>query len=226
MRFDADYREDVTLRDGSAVVLRSVRADDKARLRAGFARLSPDARYLRFHGVKTALTDEEVRYLTEVDGVRHLAIGASRAGADGAEEGVGVARFVCLDAEPGVAEAAITVLDEMQGKGLGAALFVRLCAAAAERDVERFRCEVLGSNTGMQELLKRLALASHTTIASGVMTIDVELPGVAHDQPIAEPPRDSGLYGLFRLAARGALRLGEGVAHLIVTEEGSTTPEA
>jgi GNAT superfamily N-acetyltransferase len=226
MHFDAHYREVVALRDGSAVVLRAVRADDKDRLRAGFARLSPDARYLRFHGVKTALTDDELRYLTELDGVTHVALAALRAGGDGAEEGVGVARFVRLADEPGVAEAAITVLDEMQGKGLGAALFVRLVAAAAERGVERFRCEVLGSNTGMQALLEKIALTSSVKIESGVMTIDVQLPGVPADQPVAEPPRDSGLYALFRLVARGTLRLGDELARLVQTEEGQTTPEA
>ncbi len=223
MHFDEHYREQVRLRDGSTVVLRLVRPDDKARLRAGFERLSPDTRYLRFHGVKTALTDAEVRYLTEVDGVHHVAIGAARLGPDGEEDGVGIARFVELDGDRGVAEAAITVLDELQGKGLGAALFVRLCAAAAERGIERFRCEVLGSNTGMQELLRRLGLTTSVRVEAGVMTIDLQLPGVAADHAVDEPPRESGLYAMLRLAAQRVLRLGDAVARFVHADEGDTT---
>ena len=52
-RFDERYREALELRDGSAIVLRTIRPDDKALLSAGFHRLSPQSRYLRFHGVKT-----------------------------------------------------------------------------------------------------------------------------------------------------------------------------
>ena len=66
------------LKDGTAVRLRLIRPDDKDRLRAGFARLSPESRYLRFFVPKSTLTDAELVYLTETDGVDHVAIGASR----------------------------------------------------------------------------------------------------------------------------------------------------
>src|SRR5262245_19880796 len=112
-----------------------VRPDDKERLRRGFHRLSPEARYLRFFTPKVDLSEDELRYLTETAGVRHVAIGAVRAGDD--EEGLGVARFILLDDAPGTAEAAVAVLDEIQGQGLGTLLFLRLLAAARERGVSR-----------------------------------------------------------------------------------------
>ena len=195
---DPSYREVVRLRDGSEVVLRTIRPDDRERLRAGFHRLSPQSRYLRFHGVKTELTDAELTYLTEVDGIHHLAIGAVRE-VDGEEEGVGIARLVELPGEPGVAEAAITVLDEMQGKGLGTELFQRLIAAGAERGVRRVRALVLGSNQGMQDLLRQIAGDHRTTVDSGVVTVEIDLPTAA--------PHESGLYELLRMAARRLLEL-------------------
>jgi len=171
------------------VVLRTVRADDKERLLDGFHRLSPESRYLRFHGVKTDLTDAELRYLTEVDGVRHVAIGALRG-----DEGVGIARLIQLDGEAGVAEAAVTVLDEMQGKGLGTLLLQRLIAAADERGIARVRCLVLGSNQAMQDLLTRVAGGeSHVTVTGGVVTVEIAL---------------DGLHELLRLAAQRVLTLG------------------
>lgn len=199
MQFDAAYREVVSLRDGTEVVLRMVRPDDKELLRAGFARLSPQARYLRFHGVKTELSEAELRYLTEVDGVHHVAIGAARI-VDGAEEGVAIARLVELAGEPGVAEAAITVLDEYQGRGLGTLLFQRIVAAARERAVERIRCLVLGSNQPMQDLLRQVAPDTEVKVEAGVATIDIPLPGAK--------PKESSLYELLRLAARRILELG------------------
>jgi len=195
VRFDLDYREPALLRDGTPVVLRLVRPDDKALLARGFARMSPHSRYLRFFTPKSALTDDELRYLTEVDHVRHLALGATTADD---QDGLGVARFIQLAHEPGIAEAAIAVVDEMHGKGLGSLLFDRLVAAARERGVARVRCDVLGSNTAMQDFLRAASPVHTTTVESGVVTVELPVP----------PPddaRDSGMYELLRHAARGAL---------------------
>jgi GNAT superfamily N-acetyltransferase len=191
IRFGADYREVATLRDGAAVVLRPIRPDDKDLLARGFARMSPHSRYLRFFTPKACLTDEELRYLTEVDGLRHFALGATTP--DG-HDGLGVARFIQLEHEPGVAEAAIAVIDDMHGKGLGSLLFERLVAAAAERGVQRVRCHVLGSNTGMHEFLRAFAPDHTTTIESGVVTVEMALG-------------DRGMYELLRQAAAGAITL-------------------
>src|SRR5215813_10393760 len=143
-RFDADYREKVVLKGGTEVVLRLVRPDDKPLFVAGFARLSPESRYFRFFTGKDHLTDAELRYLTELDGENHLAIGAL--GPDG--QGAGVARFIRLAQEPEVAELAVTVVDSMQRKGLGRILSERLMAAARERGVKRLRAEILAENRG------------------------------------------------------------------------------
>ncbi|MBK9033668.1 MAG: GNAT family N-acetyltransferase [Myxococcales bacterium] len=213
MYFDAAYQERTTLRDGREVVLRVVRPDDKDRLRRGFGALSPESRYRRFFSVKSDLSDDELRYLTEVDGDHHFALGAVTP--DG-EHGLGIARFIRIDGEPGVAEAAIAVLDSAQGLGLGALLFQRLVAAAAERGVARFRCEMLGTNAGMGELVRGLAPAVSTEVASGVVRMEFALPTIGPAHPASEPPRETGLYRLFALVAEGVLewrarwqRLGE-----------------
>jgi GNAT superfamily N-acetyltransferase len=180
MHFDADYREQVTLRDGRVVVLRLVRPEDKELLRSGFERWSPESRYRRFFSVKTELSDDELRYLTELDGVRHFALGAVTAAGD---DGLGIARYICLADEPGVAEAAIAVADHAQGVGLGSLLFQRLVAAAAERGVERFRCEMLAANASMAELVRSLAPTVSIEIASGVMRMEFTLPNVGPTHP-------------------------------------------
>jgi GNAT superfamily N-acetyltransferase len=202
MYFDADYLERATLRDGSEVVLRLVRPDDKELLREGLARMSPESRYRRFFAPKTELTADELRYLTEIDQVRHVAIGATSA--DGAR-GLGVARFIALPEEPGAAEAAVVVTDDVQGRGLGSLLLQRLVAAARERGVERFVLEMLGSNKGMADLVRALAPTATCKVDHGIMRMELTLPGLAPQHPASAPPRETALYRLMSMIARGAV---------------------
>src|SRR5262245_10851777 len=113
-----DFREEHVLNDGTRVVLRHIAPQDGTALREAFVRLSPVSRHARFHGAPKALSDDVLRYLTNVDGYSHVAIVAITLDA-GAERGLGVARFVRDAGDPTVAEPAITVIDEMQHKGLG-----------------------------------------------------------------------------------------------------------
>lgn len=203
--FTADYVERATLRDGTPIVLRLLAPEDRELLRRGFERLSPESRYARFLVPKQRLTDEELRYLTEIDQETHFALGAIRENGDGNGNpvGLGIARFIRLPDRPGepvTAEAAIAVVDDAHNLGLGRLLLLRLVAAAAERGIERFRCEVLCSNTSMKALIEQLAPDHTLDVSTGVMTIDFALPAVA---PRAEEAPAGALYGFFRAAAKG-----------------------
>jgi GNAT superfamily N-acetyltransferase len=63
---------------------------------------------------------------------------------------------VRLRAEPEVAEAAVTVVDALQGQGLGKLLLRRLSEAARERGIRRFRGQVLTENTAARKLLQSI----------------------------------------------------------------------
>lgn len=206
--FSLDYVEDAVLGDGTEVKLRLIRPEDKELLRAGFDRLSPESRYARFLAPKSQLSDDELRYLCEVDHENHLAIGAVRdhreTDTSPGPVGMGIARFIRLS-DPSTAEAAIAVADEAQRLGLGRLLFLRLVAAAAERGIERFRCEVLGSNAGMAGLLAQIAPDRSIEVGSGVMSIEMALPNVPPTQPPAGEPLESPLYRLFRAVAQNAV---------------------
>lgn len=204
--FDADYYEETNLRDGSPIFLRLVRPDDKEMLRTGFEKLSDESRYRRFFTPKPTLSERELRYLTEMDNVSHLAIGAGRRVGD-IEEGVGVARMVRLSEDDDIAEAAIAVIDDVQGKGLGSLLFQRLVAAAQERGIRRIRCEVLGSNHKMLEFLGGFSDHLETAVSSGVVVVDMKLPELAPEHPHSEPPRDTASYRMLTLAAKGMVEI-------------------
>jgi GNAT superfamily N-acetyltransferase len=179
--FNQGYRELVRLDDGTAAMLRLLRADDKEMLRVGFARLSDDARYNRFFVRKASLLESELRYLTEVDQIDHfaLAVGIGRASADQPEEGLAVARAVRLPLEPQVYEAAVTVIDAYQRHGLGTLLVRRLLAAVAERGGRRVQFWVLPSNVSMRRLLKSVAPAALFREEDELLRVDVSLEAEA-----------------------------------------------
>lgn len=156
-RYDDAYEETVRLSDGQRVHLRLMRPSDKALLLDAFEELSPDSRYARFMTSKARLSEQELRYLTEVDGFDHFAIGALRRHLVSKDEGVASARFVRLQDRPDTAEPAVTVVDSYQGKGLGSILLQRLVEAAWERDVRWFCTELLAENTASRRMIEGLS---------------------------------------------------------------------
>src|SRR5664280_2495199 len=131
------------LRDGSEVIIRQLTPADAPSLAAAFERLSDESRDLRFLGAKTSLSTHDLEYLTDVDGHAHEALGAldARTG-----RGVGVARFVRLAPDGLVAEVAVTVIDEWQGRGLGTLLLEELTDRARAQGIERYTALVSGEN--------------------------------------------------------------------------------
>jgi GNAT superfamily N-acetyltransferase len=179
VRTGPEWSERHTLTDGSAISLRHVRPGDAAEVKRGFDRLSPESRHRRFFGGFTRLSDAALRYLTEVDGGDHVAIVAVRDSPDlKSEVGVGVARFIRLTDEPNVAEAAVTVVDEAQRKGVGRLLAVAMAEAARERGVDTFRADVLADNAPMMAIMREVHAVERGS-ADGVVTYDVPLGPVA-----------------------------------------------
>jgi RimJ/RimL family protein N-acetyltransferase len=160
------------LRDGTRVVVRPVRPEDKELLLDGFSRLSEASRFRRFMSPVTELSDEQLRYLTEVDYFDHFAWAAVLG--DRPDVGIGVGRYIRIADEPDVAEVAITVVDEHQGKGLGTLLLGMLAATARLAGIGMFRAFVLEDNTAMRTLLEDLGVRARHD-APGVLAMDVPL---------------------------------------------------
>ncbi len=176
--FDEHYLEHATLSDGHRVYLRCIRPEDKAMLVEGLGHLSVESRYRRFFTAKKSLTDGELAFLTELDGIDHIAIGAALEGDDHLH-GIGIARVIRLKDRPEVGEPAVTVVDEMQGKGLGHLLFLRLVAAARERGITRFYCEVQVANRLIHYLLDEVPTPHRVECQGSEEIIEFDLPDVA-----------------------------------------------
>ena len=161
----------VRLRDGSRVRIRQGHRSDRELLLRGFERLSPESRYRRFLVPVAELSDEMVRYLTEIDHHDHEAMIAID---EETGEGIGVARYVRNQDRPEVAELAVTVIDDWQAKGLGTLLVEVLSGRAREEGITAFSALMLARNQEMIDLLKRL---DHVRIVDReVGTVEIEMP--------------------------------------------------
>ena len=127
----------------------------------------------RFLQPRDRLSVDELAFFTEIDHVDHEAIGALDPASG---EGVGVARYVRETARPHVAEAAVTVVDAWQHRGLGGKLLRRLCARATENRIRVFTASLFASNEAMLALFERLGEVTVTRRDGPTLEIDVELP--------------------------------------------------
>lgn len=206
LMFNDRYQEQMRLPGGQNLRLRLIQPHDKERLRRGFQRLSAASRHKRFMGGKQAMSDAELRYFTELDQRDHFAIGAVELNADGVEgEGIAVARFVRLAGDSDCAEVALTVADDMQGKGVGRKLLEKLVDAAIERDIRRFRFECLADNHEMRKLVRHVSDVVEFRNDEGIIVAEVDLPGRKQEMPERTLVAFEHLFTVLRNAASNTL---------------------
>jgi GNAT superfamily N-acetyltransferase len=182
-----------TLRDGARVAVRPIEPDDKVELRAAFDRLSDESRYRRFLMPMKRLSPAMLRYFTEVDHHEHEALVAVDPPTGAI---VGVARYIKTGG--GRAEAAVTVADDWQGRGLGSLLLEELADHARGEGVRYFTALVLAQNDAMIALLRALGPVRRIDAQMGTVEIEAEL---------AEHGVPAQLRELMRQTAAGDSRL-------------------
>jgi RimJ/RimL family protein N-acetyltransferase len=186
---------DAELRDGTRVVLREVEPGDKDLIRQAFADLSPQSRWRRFMSDADELSDEDLAYLTDVDHHRHEAVVAIDPESG---QALGVGRWVRRPGQREVAELAVAVVDDRQGRGLGSALVAALNERARVEGIRRYEAVVSVDNEQVMEALERHGAVRRETDEQGVVEFVADVPG--------EGVGD-GLAAGLREAAAGHLRL-------------------
>lgn len=180
----------VTLEDGSIAHLRPITPADAPLLTEGLDRMSVESRFARFGVGVGRLGRQELRYLTELDHRLHVAWGAL---VD--DRPAGVARMIRT--EPDTAEVAVAVVDDLQGRGLGRALFTALVASARDLGVEVFIFTVLPSSRAA--LAAVAGMGASLDRRGSVVHGRVELSGLPRGERDAE---FAGLLSTYREAGR------------------------
>jgi GNAT superfamily N-acetyltransferase len=185
----------IDLPGGSRIRLRQGHSSDKGLLLRGFERMSPESRYRRFLAATPELSEATVRYLTEIDHHDHEAIAALD---DKTGEGIAVARYVRDPERPDVAEVAVTVIDDWQGKGVGTLLLEVLGARARAEGIHTFTALMLATNDEMLDVFKALG---------PIQIVDREIGTVEIEMPIPEAGLSPVLKKLLHITARNRVVL-------------------
>jgi GNAT superfamily N-acetyltransferase len=180
-----------TLEDGTRVLVRYLEPSDRKELQKGFLRLSTVSRWLRFASPIRRLSEGQLKYLTEVDQINHIALGARDEGHP-RKAGIAVARCVRLNQDSPVAEFAITVVDDYQNRGIGRLLLQVLMAVAAQRGILTLRGFVLASNSRMLHILEGFGARLKGRL-DGTVDAQIDLPPPPTDaEPGGRRPRATG----------------------------------
>jgi RimJ/RimL family protein N-acetyltransferase len=147
-----------TLRDGRAVMLREVGAQDEEEILEAFERLSAESRYTRFMIPLRELSPRMLAAATHPVPGRDFAVVAVVSLDGGDEDIVGGARYVGAPGSDSC-EFAVTVADDWHGLGLAGRLLELLIANARERGLRCMTGEILAVNTPMRRLAKRLGFS-------------------------------------------------------------------
>jgi len=157
--------------DPPGTTIRRTRPDDRERIVQAFRALDPESVYKRFFVRKKELSGEELRRLTENDGIRDVVLVATvKAGPQ--EIIVGLGGYVRNGAS---ADIAFTVAEHYQGRGIASELLRRLTDIARRSGVSQFEADVLADNAPMLQVFQRSGLPMTETLSGGIVHLTLSL---------------------------------------------------
>jgi acetyltransferase len=148
--YPAELESEITLRDGTPILVRPMRPEDVELEKRFFERLSERSRFQRFMQHLQQLPPKMLARFTQLDYDRELALVALHG-----DEFVAVGRYA-PNPDGETAEFALVVADEWQGRGLGRILLERLREEARKAGYKALYGNIMEANHEMLELARRL----------------------------------------------------------------------
>ena len=158
------------LTDGTTMEIRPARPQDAEAVRAMHAAMSPDNMYLRFFSMSPRAAEQEAKRVCREPDSDHAALLAWQD-----DRLVGVAAYEPAG-NPGVAEVAFAVPDDMHGRGIASLLLEHLVWQARQHDLRAFTAETLGENSAMLRVFADAGLPVKRRIAEGMVELTFPLP--------------------------------------------------
>lgn len=166
---------------GVDLTLSPILKTDREFFERGIEELSLESRFARFGQGVSSLSAQELDYLSDVDQRSHVAWGALVG-----DEAAGVGRYIMMD-DPTKAEIALTVLDSMQRRGVGRALFEALIAVGRHDGIHEFAFEARSDNEAVISLMADIEVTPLMTDGVIERTIRLsDLPTTTHDRALVE----------------------------------------
>jgi RimJ/RimL family protein N-acetyltransferase len=175
-----DFSHTARLRNGTAVLIRAIRPDDRERVIAAFHKLDQQTIYTRFFSAKKELSEADLGRIDAADFEHAVVLVATLPSGDD-EIIIGGGAYTVLERPDGprTAEVSFTVEEDFQGQGLSG-LFMRLLTQIGrERGIQRFEAEVLAGNLAMLKVFQRSGLPMTKHIEDGVAHVTMELESAA-----------------------------------------------
>jgi acetyltransferase len=165
-----------TLKDGTAVTIRPIRAEDEPLMVRLHHNLSEDSvynRYFSFFKLEQRIAHERLARLCFIDYDREMALVAEHTDPrSGEREIIGVGRLV---KQPGSdsGEFAVLVDDRWQGRGLGSMLLSLVVRVGRDEHLSRVTGEILPDNVAMKSVAHRVGFKLHQS--DGVIRAVIEV---------------------------------------------------
>ncbi|MGO8884616.1 MAG: GNAT family N-acetyltransferase [Streptosporangiaceae bacterium] len=163
------------LADGSTVEIRPALPGDAPAVQEMHAAMSPDNIYLRFFSVSPRAAEREAKRVCRDPDSDHAALLAWQD-----DRLVGVASYEPAG-QPGVAEIAFAVPDDMHGRGIATLLLEHLIWQARRLEVRAFTAETLAENSAMLRVFADAGLPAKRRISGGVVDLTFPLPDGDND---------------------------------------------
>src|ERR1039458_697106 len=157
------------LTDGSTVEIRPARPQNAEAVRAMHAAMSLGSVYLRFFSTNPRAAGQEAKRVCREPDSDHAALLAWQG-----DRLVGVASYEPAG-EPGVAEMAFAVPDDMHGRGIASLLLEHLVWQARQHELRMFTAETLAENSAMLRVFAHAGLPAKQRISSGVVKLAFDL---------------------------------------------------
>jgi RimJ/RimL family protein N-acetyltransferase len=153
---------------------------DRSDLEALHARMSREARYLRYFSARTRLPQAELDRAANVDYRTRMAFVAFVQGR--------LAAYACYVGreESDSAEVAFQVEDAHQGRGLGTLLLERLAAYGHAHGLRRFVASVLPHNRRMIDVFREAGFPRSAACEGGVLEVTLEIDPTRHSRAAME----------------------------------------
>ena len=167
--YPAELETYATFKDGVEVFFRPIKPTDEAMMQELFYSLSEDSIYYRFFHRTQVMPHKKVQRFTTIDYQKDMAI-VGLVEEEGREKIIAVGRYA-LEPESNMAEAALLVQDDWQGKGIGSWLLRYLIQIAKSRKIAGFKAQVVADNRAPLHMAHKTGYIVETTLEDGVFVV-------------------------------------------------------